>query len=84
MRHANPIDIGLVLYPDAQQAAVLGLVDLFGIAAAPVSDAGGVPAALIVPPTLPRRSRPGCGPGMRRAPCWPPCASARSSLPTRA
>jgi transcriptional regulator GlxA family with amidase domain len=32
MRHDKDIDIGLVLYPGAQQAAVLGLADLFGVA----------------------------------------------------
>ena len=34
MHHENNIEIGLVVYPGAQQAAVLGLADLFGIAAA--------------------------------------------------
>lgn len=32
MAHDEPIEIGLVLYPGAQQAAVLGLTDLFGLA----------------------------------------------------
>jgi transcriptional regulator GlxA family with amidase domain len=33
MHHEKEIEIGLVVYPGAQQAAVLGLADLFGIAA---------------------------------------------------
>jgi transcriptional regulator GlxA family with amidase domain len=33
MHHENNIEIGLVVYPGAQQAAVLGLADLFAIAA---------------------------------------------------
>lgn len=74
MHHEKEIEIGLVVYPGVQQAAVLGLADLFGIAAeyarpsgpalrvtywrqhaptaVPLCDAGGVPHALIVPPTL--------------------------------
>ena len=32
MAHAETVEIGLVLYPGAQLAAVLGLTDLFGIA----------------------------------------------------
>lgn len=32
MAHGDTIEIGLVLYPGAQQSAVLGLTDLFGVA----------------------------------------------------
>lgn len=32
MAYDGPVEIGLVLYPGAQQAAVLGLTDLFGLA----------------------------------------------------
>lgn len=32
MAHGRAIEIGLVLYPGAQQASVLGLTDLFGVA----------------------------------------------------
>jgi transcriptional regulator GlxA family with amidase domain len=40
MHHEKEIEIGLVVYPGAQQAAVLGLADLFGIAADHGSSSG--------------------------------------------
>ena len=42
MHHEKEIETGLVVYPGAQQAAVLGLADLFGIAAGSGRSAGPV------------------------------------------